>query len=241
MSVPIVPRGEFVYLEGPKPRTFEFIFAFKVWKEFLKGFRALHFIGPAITVFGGARFKPDHKYYKLAEEIGKRIAESGLATVTGGGPGIMEAANKGAFENGGQSIGINVKLPFEQYPNPYLHKTTTIEYFFVRKTLLLKYSYAYIVLPGGFGTMDELFETLTLMQTNIVEDFPVVLIGTEYWNKLWHFINLMSDEGTISAEDIHLVKITDSVDEAMEHISKYIGSHYKIEKYKPRWWMFEKS
>ncbi len=238
----IIPRGKFVYLEGPKPRTFEFIFAFKVWKEFIKGFRTLHFIGPAITVFGSARPKPDHPYYKLGEEVGKRVAEMGFVTVTGGGPGLMEAANKGAFENGGRSIGINILLPFEQSVNPYVHQTVTIDYFFVRKTLLLKYSYAYIVLPGGFGTLDELFETVTLMQTNIVHDFPVVLIGTKYWSKLFEFVKEMVEEKTISPEDIHLLKITDSIDEAMDHIHRYIGDHYKIEKRrKPLWWLFEKS
>ncbi len=239
---PIIPKGEFVYLEGPKPRSFEFLFAFSVWKEFIKGFRNLHFIGPAITVFGGARYKSDHTYYKMAMEIGKRIAQSGFATVTGGGPGIMEAANKGAFENGGKSIGINILLPFEQSGNPYVHKTTTIKYFFVRKTLLLKYSYAFIVMPGGFGTLDELFETLTLMQTNIVHDFPVVLIGKDYWAKMWEFVNQMSDEKTISPEDIDLIKITDDIDEAMDHIFKYVGNYYKIEKrIKPIWWLLEKS
>ena len=157
----IIPAEEFVFLEGPKPRFYEFIFAFKVWLQFIKGFRVLHFIGPAITVFGSARPKPDHPYYKLGEEIGKRVAELGFTTVTGGGPGLMEAANKGAFENGGKSIGINIVLPFEQSENPYLHESVTIDYFFVRKTLLLKYSYAFIVLPGGFGTLDELFFPLT--------------------------------------------------------------------------------
>lgn len=239
---PIIPRGEFIYLEGPKPRTFEFLFAFSVLKEFLKGFRNLHFIGPAITVFGGARYKSDHKYYKMAEEIGKRIAKSGFATVTGGGPGIMEAANKGAFENGGKSIGINIVLPFEQSGNPYVHKATTIRYFFVRKTLLLKYSYAFIVMPGGFGTLDELFETLTLMQTDIVHDFPVVLIGKDYWAKMWEFVHHMSDEKTISPGDINLIKITDDIDEAMNHVFKYVGDNYKIERrLKPIWWLFEKS
>ena len=239
---PIIPSGEIVYLEGPKPRTFEFLFAFSVWKEFIKGFRQLHFIGPAITVFGGARYKPDHMYYKMAEEMGKRIAQSGFVTVTGGGPGIMEAANKGAFENGGKSVGINILLPFEQHGNPYVHKSTTIKYFFVRKTLLLKYSYAFIVMPGGFGTLDELFETITLMQTNIVHDFPVVLIGTSYWQKMFEFIQHMSDEKTISPEDMYLLKITDDLEDAMNHVLKYVGEHYKVTtRSKPRWWLFERS
>ncbi|MEP7320963.1 MAG: TIGR00730 family Rossman fold protein [Saprospiraceae bacterium] len=238
----IIPLGEFVYLDGPKPRSFEFLFALKVFFEFIKGFRVLHFMGPAITVFGGARYKPGHLYYETGIEIGKRIADLGFVTVTGGGPGIMEAVNKGAFEHGGKSIGINVLLPFEQSPNPYVHKSVTINYFFVRKTLLLKYSYAFIVLPGGFGTLDELFETLTLMQTNIVYDFPVVLIGKEYWAKLFEFIEHMADQKTISPEDKHLFKITDSIDEAIEYIQKDIGDNYKVEKIrKPLWWLFEKS
>lgn len=241
-KTPIIPSGEFVYLDGPKPRTFEFIFALKVWKEFIKGFRTLHFIGPAITVFGGARFKPGEPFYEKAVEVGKAIAELGFATVTGGGPGIMEAANKGAFENGGKSIGINILLPFEQHVNPYVHKTVTINYFFVRKTLLLKYSYAFIVMPGGFGTMDELFETVTLMQTDIVTDFPVVLIGKEYWNKLFDFMEVMNEYKTISPEDRYLLKVTDSVEEAMDYIQKYVGDNYKVEKRnKPLWWLFEKS
>jgi uncharacterized protein (TIGR00730 family) len=242
MTVPILPKDQYSFLEGPKPRSSEFFFAFKVWREFIKGFRALHFMGPAITVFGGARYKPDHPYYEQAVEVGRRIAELGFTTVTGGGPGIMEAANKGAFENGGKSVGINILLPFEQHENPYLHKTVTIDYFFVRKTLLLKYSYAFIVMPGGFGTMDELFETLTLMQTDIVHDFPVVLIGTSYWQKLFEFMQVMNEEKTISPGDLSLFKITDDLDEAMNYIRKYIGENYKIHKrHKPIWWLFEKS
>lgn len=238
----IIPKGEFIFLEGPKPRTFEFIFAWKVWKEFIKGFRALHFVGPAITVFGGARFKPEDEFYKTGMEIGKRIALSGFATVTGGGPGLMEAVNKGAFENGGKSIGINIVLPFEQYANPYLHKSVTIEYFFVRKTLLLKYSYAFIVLPGGFGTMDELYETITLMQTNVVHDFPVVLIGKAYWKKMFEFIDEMVVYKTISPSDPGLIKVTDSLDEAMEYIKEHIDTHFRVAQgHKPIWWLFERS
>ncbi|HNR08470.1 MAG TPA: TIGR00730 family Rossman fold protein [Saprospiraceae bacterium] len=238
----IIPKGEFIFLEGPKPRTFELIFAWKVWKEFIKGFRALHFVGPAITVFGGARFKREDEYYKTGLEIGKRIALSGFATVTGGGPGLMEAVNKGAFENGGKSIGINILLPFEQYANPYLHKSVTIDYFFVRKTLLLKYSYAFIVLPGGFGTMDELYETITLMQTNVVHDFPVVLIGKAYWKKMFEFIDEMVAYKTISPQDPGLIKVTDSLDEAMEYIKAHIDTHFRVaQRHKPIWWLFERS
>ena len=157
MEGPIIPPKEHVYLQGPKSRSYELKFAWRVFTQFIKGFRTLHFVGPCITVFGSARFKDDHPYYQQAVEFGKSIARLGFTTMTGGGPGIMEGANKGAFENGGQSVGCNIRLPFEQQANPYLHTSITFEHFFVRKTLLIKYSYAFIIMPGGFGTMDEFF------------------------------------------------------------------------------------
>ena len=150
---PLIPPKKHVYLEGPKSRSYELIFAWRVFTEFIKGFRTLHFAGPCITVFGSARFKEDHPYYAKAREFGKQIAQMGFTTMTGGGPGIMEAANRGAFENGGSSVGCNIQLPFEQHPNPYVHRSITFEHFFVRKTLLIKYSYAFIIMPGGFGTI----------------------------------------------------------------------------------------
>src|SRR5581483_2406870 len=162
---PIIPPKEQVYLEGPKSRRYELAFAWRVFRQFIKGFRTLHFVGPCITVFGSARFKEDHVYYEKAREMGRQIAAMGFTTMTGGGPGIMEAANRGAFENGGSSVGCNIQLPFEQKPNPYVNKSITFEHFFVRKVLMVKYSYAFIIMPGGFGTMDEFFETLTLVQT----------------------------------------------------------------------------
>ncbi|MCA6447509.1 MAG: TIGR00730 family Rossman fold protein, partial [Chitinophagaceae bacterium] len=180
----IIPAKEHVYLEGPKPRIYELGFAFEVLWQFIKGFRTLHFVGPCITVFGSARFKEDHPYYKAAVQMGKAIADLGFTTMTGGGPGIMEAANRGAYENGGTSVGVNIKLPFEQHINPYVHKSITINYFFIRKVLLVKYSYAFIIMPGGFGTMDEYFETLTLVQTKTINDFPIVLFGKEYFQPL---------------------------------------------------------
>ncbi|MFY7963544.1 MAG: TIGR00730 family Rossman fold protein [Chitinophagaceae bacterium] len=236
----IIPPKESVYLEGAKPRVSEFFFAFNVFKQFIKGFRSLHFAGPCITVFGSARFKENHHYYKAAQEIGKYIAETGFVTLTGGGPGIMEAANRGAFENGGTSVGINIKLPFEQHENPYLHKSVTIDYFFVRKTLLVKYSYAFIIMPGGWGTMDELFETLTLIQTKTINNFPVVLFGEEYFQPLMDYIKFMEAEGTISAEDLKLLLLTDSYNEAMQHISTYIKHNFKVKPRKRIWWLFEK-
>ena len=232
----IIPSKEHVYLEGPKPKANEFFFAFNVLKEFIKGFRTLHFVGPCITVFGSARFKPEHEYYKAAVEFGKRIAEMGFVTLTGGGPGIMEAANKGAFENGGKSVGVNIKLPFEQHENPYLHKSVTIDFFFVRKTLLVKYSYAFIILPGGWGTMDELFETLTLIQTKTITEFPVVLYGKKYFQPLFDYIEMMSDEGTISKEDLKHILLTDDYDEAIQHISNYIKGNYTIKHKKKLGW-----
>ena len=236
----IIPSKEQIYLEGPKSRGYELAFAWRVFRQFLKGFRSLHFTGPCVTVFGSARFKEDHPYYIKAREFGKRIAEIGFTTMTGGGPGIMEAANRGAFENGGNSVGCNIQLPFEQHINPYTQKSVTFEHFFVRKVLLVKYSYAFIIMPGGFGTMDEFFETLTLIQTKSITQFPVVLFGKEYFQPLLENIEWMATQGTISKEDMNLVLITDSVDEAMEYISSYISSNYKVKPRKRLWWLFEK-
>lgn len=236
----IIPSKQHVFLEGPKSRGYELHFAVRVFMQFIRGFRSMHFLGPCITVFGSARFKEDHPYYIKAREFGKRIAESGFATMTGGGPGIMEAANRGAFENGGKSVGCNIRLPFEQHANPYMQKSITFEHFFVRKVLLIKYSYAFIIMPGGFGTMDELFETLTLVQTKTITQFPVVLFGKEYYTPLMKTIEEMVTDGTISKEDLNLVLLTDSVDEAMQHIQAYIRTNYKVKPRKRYWWLFEK-
>jgi len=236
----IIPPKEPVYLEGPKSRGYELSFAWRVFMQFLKGFRHLHFVGPCITVFGSARFKEDHPYYIKAREFGKRIAELGFTTMTGGGPGIMEAANRGAFETQGYSVGCNIQLPFEQQENKYMQKSVTFEHFFVRKVLLVKYSYAFIIMPGGFGTMDEFFETLTLVQTKSISQFPIVLFGKEYYQPLVDNIEWMAEQGTIAKEDMNLVLVTDSVDEAMEHISHYINTNYKVKLRKRHWWLFEK-
>jgi uncharacterized protein (TIGR00730 family) len=195
---PIIPPKEHVYLYGPKSRGYELAFGWKVFKEFIKGFRCLHFVGPCITVFGSARFKEDHEYYQSAREFGKRIAEIGFTTMTGGGPGIMEAANRGAFENDGRSVGCNIRLPFEQIGNKYVQTSVTFEHFFVRKALLVKYSYAFIIMPGGFGTMDEFFETLTLVQTKTITSFPLVLFGKEFYRDIWESMQVMAEKGTIS-------------------------------------------
>ncbi len=236
----VIPPKQHIYLDGPKSRLYELRFAFKVFLQFIKGFRTLHFTGPCITVFGSARFKYDHPYYILAREFGKRIASIGFTTMTGGGPGIMEAANRGAIENGGASVGCNIRLPFEQKANPYVQTSITFEHFFVRKTLLIKYSYAFIIMPGGVGTMDEFFETLTLIQTKTITQFPVVLFGTEYYKELWEYFAIMVERGTIAAEDLSLVLFTDSIDEAMDHINKYIHTNYGTKPQKKKWWMLEK-
>lgn len=236
----IIPPKKPVYLQGPKSRGYELAFAFRVFRQFLKGFRTLHFAGPCVTVFGSARFKEDNIYYGKARNIGKKIAELGFTTMTGGGPGIMEAANRGAFENGGVSIGCNIQLPFEQEPNPYVNKSITFEHFFVRKVLLVKYSYAFIIMPGGFGTMDEFFEILTLVQTKTVTDFPIVLYGKEYYKPLMEMIEWMVSQGTISKEDLSLVLLTDDEDEAMHHIKTYVQSNYKVKTRKRYWWLMEK-
>lgn len=235
----IIPAKEPVYLDGPKPRVNEFLFAWDVFLQFIKGFRTLHFMGPCITVFGSARFKQGDIYYEAARDFGKRIAELGFVTLTGGGPGVMEAANRGAFENGGVSVGCNIKLPFEQEPNPYTHKSITFDYFFVRKVLLVKYSYAFIILPGGFGTMDELFETLTLAQTKTINNFPVVLYGKEFFQPLIQLIDDMVAHGTVSPIDKNLLLLTDDKEEAMQYIRSYISAHFKVEPRKKLWWLFE--
>lgn len=228
------------YLEGPKSRGRELRFTFSVLFQFIKGFRRLHFVGPCITVFGSSRFREGDEYYKLGEDVGRIVSELGFTVMTGGGPGLMEAANRGAFENGGKSIGCNIKLPHEQAPNPYTHENITFDYFFVRKVLMLKYSYAFIVLPGGLGTMDEFFETLTLVQTGVINDFPVVLMGRQFYAKLWDLLKMMVDEKTISASDLELVTMTDDIEEAAAHINKYITKNYSTkEKRKRLWWLAE--
>ena len=236
----IIPAYAGFQLEGPRPRIYEFKFALNIFFEFIKGFRALHFVGPCVTVFGSARFKEDHIYYKQAREIGKRIANLGLVTMTGGGPGIMEAANRGAFEAGGKSVGCNIQLPFEQTPNPYVQTSITFSFFFIRKVLLVKYSYAFIIMPGGFGTQDEFFETLTLAQTKVINDFPIVVMGRSYYQPFQHWMDHMIQAGTISAEDKKFLLFTDSVEEAINHISSYLRTKYKAPTRKRLWWLFEK-
>src|SRR5579871_6101753 len=189
-------RPEIKFLSGPQPRGFELRLALEIFFEFLRGFRVLHFVGPCVTVFGSARFEEGHPYYALAREAGSRLAQAGFTVMTGGGSGIMEAANRGAKEAGGRSVGCNIKLPVEQRPNPYMDTWMTFNHFFVRKVLLVKYSYAFVVMPGGIGTLDELFEVITLIQTKKILDFPVVLIGKQYFEPVMDFFKRMVLDGT---------------------------------------------
>lgn len=204
-------------LEGPRSRTAEFFRVVRIATEFIRGFRGLHFVGPCVTVFGSARFPEDHHWYQVAREIGGRAAELGFSVMTGGGPGIMEAANRGAKEAGGRSIGCNIILPQEQGANPYIDRLVTFKYFFVRKVMLVKYSQAFVIMPGGFGTMDEAFEAATLIQTGKIRQFPVIFVGTAYWQPLFDFLrDGMLRKGTIGEDDLSLLQLTDSVDEVLE-------------------------
>jgi hypothetical protein len=205
---------------------------FKIVAEFVDGFEKMAKIGPCVSVFGSARTKTDHRYYAIAIEIGKRLVEKGFGVITGGGPGIMEAANKGAFEAGGKSVGLNIYLPFEQNHNPYIDrdKLLTFDYFFVRKVMFVKYAQGFIVLPGGFGTMDEIFEALTLIQTHKIDKFPVVLVGSDFWSGLLDWLrDIMSTrEANINPEDLDMMKVVDTAEEAVavidEFYQKYILS-----------------
>lgn len=236
-------KREIQFLEGPQSRWNEFKFSASVLFEYIKGFRALHFVGPCVTVFGSARFKEGHPYYKQASEISGKIAQLGFTIMTGGGPGIMEAANRGAREVGGRSVGCNIELPHEQAPNPYMDKWVDIKYFSVRKTLLIKYSYAFVVLPGGFGTLDEYFESITLIQTKKISDFPVVIMDKEFYKNIIAHIEVMKAKGTISPDDTNLFFFTDSVDEAVAYIKNNTIEKFGLQPHKRKKnfkWLFEK-
>lgn len=195
---------------------------FKIMAEFVDGYQSLARIGPCVSIFGSARTKPDHPHYLLAEEIARKLGEAGLGIITGGGPGIMEAANKGAFEVKGKSVGLNINLPFEQSPNPYQDsdKMLKFDYFFVRKVMFMKYAQGFVVLPGGFGTMDELFEALTLVQTDKRAKFPIVLVDKKFWTPMLEWIKntMLLGEGYISEEDLRLFKLVDTADDAVDVI-----------------------
>lgn len=218
-----------VFLEGPHSRTFEFIHAFQVFFEMIKGFRKLHFVGPCVTVFGSARFHEEHPYYKLARELGSELAHNGFVVMTGGGPGIMEAANRGAKDVNGKSIGCNITLPKEQLPNNFLDVWIEFKYFMVRKFMLAKYSYGFIAMPGGFGTLDELFEILTLIQTGKMKNFPVILMGKEYWLPLKNLLETrLLESKSIDQEDIETLLFTDSAAEASNFILYMAKKQFQV-------------
>ena len=235
-------KSEIKFLGGPQSRRKELFFTFKIFAQFIKGFRALHFIGPCITVFGSARFNEDHEYYKLTRKASGEFAKLGFTIMTGGGPGIMEAANRGAKDVGGRSVGCNIQLPKEQAHNPYLDKWVEIEHFFIRKVLLVKYSFAFVVMPGGFGTLDEYFEAITLIQTKKIGNFPVIIFCKDFHKKLIEHTDMMREEGTISHSDMNLFLVTDSIEEAVELIKENSIKRHGLkpeERIKPFSWLFE--
>jgi hypothetical protein len=196
--------------------------AVRIFLEFLRGFEFLKIDRPCVTVFGSARFREGHPHYEQARDMGRALAEAGFCVMTGGGPGIMEAANRGCREGGGLSLGVNIHLPHEQQPNAYVDRFIEFEHFFVRKVMLVKYSCAFVVCPGGFGTLDEVFETLTLMQTDKIDDFPVITLGSAFWAPMFEFFEKrMVAEGTIAPGDLDLIHITDSVEDAVSHIKRH--------------------
>jgi uncharacterized protein (TIGR00730 family) len=221
-------KEEIEFLEGPQSRRKELWFAFKTFIEFIRGFRALHFVGPCVTIFGSARYPEGHEYYDLSRKLGAEVAKLGFTVMTGGGPGLMEAANRGAKDVGGRSVGCNIVLPHEQHPNAFLDHWVNIRYFFVRKTLLIKYSYAFIVLPGGFGTMDEYFEAMTLIQTKKIEAFPIILFGKEFYVDLIDQLKTMQKHQTIGEADFKLFHLTDSVEEAIQIIREKSIDEYNL-------------
>jgi uncharacterized protein (TIGR00730 family) len=233
-----------VLLEGPHSRFRELLILVRAVRDFIRGFRGLHFVGPCVTVFGSARFPAGHQYYELAREVGGGLVRLGFTVMTGGGPGVMEGANRGAKEAGGRSVGCNVQLPHEQFPNQYLDRYVTCHYFFVRKVLLFKYSYAFVVLPGGLGTLDELTEALTLIQTGKILQFPVVLMGSTYWKPFTELLREMVTLGTVAASDLDLFLVTDSVSEAMAHIDHYAIRQFGLIRRKappPKKWLHEEA
>jgi len=217
-----------ILLEGPHSRRRELLLLGRAMRDFIIGFRALHFVGPCVTVFGSARVAETHPYYELAREVGRGLGRMGFVVMTGGGPGLMEAANRGARDVGARSVGCNIALPVEQAVNRYVDRSVTCRYFFVRKVLLFKYSYGFIAMPGGIGTTDELFEALTLIQTKKILNFPVVLMGAEYWAGLVRQLQDMVKAATIDEADLKLMLITDKVSEALAHIERHAIEHFGL-------------
>jgi len=228
-------------LQGPHARRRELSLLLRTIGDFLRGFRALHFVGPCVTVFGSARFGEEHPYYAGARALGRGIARLGFTVMTGGGPGLMEAANRGAKDVGGRSVGCNITLPVEQEPNRFLDRWVTCHHFFVRKVLLFKYSYAFVALPGGVGTVDELFEALTLVQTGKIAQFPIVLIGVAYWTPLMDLLNRLVVEGAMDGSDLNLLFATDSVDDAVEYLKRNAIDRFALRAPKASRWLGELS
>ena len=236
-------KKEIQFLEGPQSRWKDFKYTVSVLFEFIKGFRALHFVGPCVTVFGSARFKEDHEYYKTARTLAAEIAQLGFTIMTGGGPGLMEAANRGAKDVGGRSVGCNIVLPVEQNPNPYLDAWVNMKYFFIRKTLLIKYSYAFVVMPGGFGTLDEFYEAVTLVQTKKISMFPIIIFDQSFYKEILDHNERMLKAGTISKTDEYLFIVTNSIKEAIDHIKEKSIKAFRLQYQKapkPFWGFFEK-
>jgi uncharacterized protein (TIGR00730 family) len=230
-------------LAGPRGRLAELARAGGVFLELIRGFRELHFAGPCVTVFGSARFGEETTHYRQARRLGGLLARAGFTVMTGGGPGVMEAANRGAREAGGRSIGCNIRLPAEQAPNPYLDVMVRFDDFFVRKIMLIKYSYGFVAMPGGFGTMDEIFETLTLMQTDIIADFPLVLVGADYWRPLIDLLDRsMRAAGAIDAADLARILITDDPEAAVAHVRTYARTRLaSAVRLRPTWLLGERA
>lgn len=202
---------------------------FKIMGEFVSGFEKMSRIGPCVSIFGSARTKPGEKYYQLAENIARKIVEAGYGVITGGGPGIMEAGNKGAHLAGGTSVGLNIELPFEQHDNPYIDsdKNLDFDYFFVRKVMFVKYAQGFVVMPGGFGTLDEVFEAITLIQTNKIEKFPIIMVGSEFWEGVidWIKATVMGKFGNVSATDLKLIHLVDTEEEVIEILDSFYDKH----------------
>jgi uncharacterized protein (TIGR00730 family) len=231
-------------LQGPQKRRLDLMGAVRIFLEIIKGFRALHFLGPCVTVFGSARFPEAAPEYLLARQMGAELGRAGFTVMTGGGPGLMEAANRGARDVGATSVGCNITLPHEQKPNAYLDRFVEFQHFFVRKLMLVKYSYAFVVLPGGFGTLDEFFETLTLVQNGKTKDFPIVLMGRDFWEPLIDFLRKgLLARGTISPGDLTLFAMTDTAAEAIAIIRERALHEFGLTygpRARPRWYLFER-
>jgi len=239
------PRSEeHAFLAGPRNRPLELLWVLRTARDFLRCFRQLHFVGPCVTVFGSARFPEGHPAYALARRMGAALSQAGFTVMTGGGPGLMEAANRGAKEAGGASVGCNITLPVEQKPNAYLDRWVETRSFFVRKVVLAKYSYAFVAAPGGLGTLDEIFEVAVLVQTGKMRDFPLVLLGVDHWRPLLDFLReRLVPAGTIDAGDVERFRLTDSPEEAAEYVRERALQKFGLSAAPPmrrRWWLLER-